>query len=728
MKRTIGRVSEARSQNRRVARRARWPLGVALLVGVTSCFGDIVIEREKPATDELDPTDVNALEPSCELGLVHCEGQWLEICDDRVTPGQPEWSRVKDCLSPTLCVEDPGNCLSPECRAGAPRCSGATPETCNGTLDGYDAAGECVNAAHCSPDETKCSAEGKGTPCCLDVPCEAGELRCNGNEMQRCRDDQTDLDVIVGCETFELCEASRSECDADPESCECRPPVCDAGATRCTGTTLERCNLGRTGWEPVQECVTRELCEQSRSRVPLACAPEVCLPNEFNCNEASLELCNVGQTAFEPQMVCTGGPGFCNEGLGICSQCEVGDTRCDGAQIQTCRVDRSGFDPVAGANSLCATPQLCGRNASGAAVCAAPACAVEAFNCVGNQLQRCNEGRTAFEPFGPACNRADLCSGARKRCDFCVPNRRECTFDRVSSRTCDADGDAFGPLTNCPLGCIPETGECRTCTVGNYSCGGGQLARCNDGFSFTPLNRAADCSGANRITCNGATVQTSPCGTLGCNTTRNACNECNVAVPTSCAAGLLCSTLGQCRCTPNAFGCNDDALLRCNNGGTATAAGPRCNGGTDNNVLRSCNDGVLTENGCETGAFCAAAVGSVCPVCTPGQLSCATGVLSSCSNSGLGFEAASKCAGLTLRACNGTQLLQEPCGSAALCLASVGNICAECLETEDRSCDAEGFEISCIRGERTTNPCLGTLECVDVVGCTEPVVDPPAAP
>ncbi len=718
MKRRIDAMTLPRPERGRRSAPARALAALLLATGVAACFGEIIIERERVSEQQGGAgSDVAPLTPGCEIGAVRCNGQWLEVCGARMADNQPEWNKRQDCLSPVLCQDDPGRCVEPECRAGEWRCTGAVPETCKGTLDGFDALGACVNAAHCSLDDTKCAEEGKAAPCCLDVPCEAGELRCNGSEMQRCRDDQTDLDVVASCETLELCDASRPDCGPTQTECVCAEPVCDAGETRCVGLGLERCNPGRTGWEPVQDCVTEELCELGRALVPLACAPAACIPGEHNCDGETLELCNAGQSDFDPLTVCVGGPGFCNEVLGICSQCEVGDTRCDLAQIQVCRQDRSGFDPVAG--RVCETPQLCAIDGSGAAFCAEPACDVDEFDCDGAQLERCNAGRTDFEPFGQPCNSAALCSETRERCDFCVPNRPQCNANRTASQACSANGN-LGATTACPLGCIPETGLCRSCTIGTYRCNGNALSRCDDGFSFTPLNRAADCSGASRVTCNAGNLQSTACGTFGCSAARSACNECSAEVPASCAGGLSCTSTGLCRCAANAFVCDDDTLLRCNAAGTATAAGPRCSGGTQNEILRTCDEGVLAQNTCGSGQLCSISTGSQCAVCVPGTLSCAGGSLSVCNGAGTGTGPAETCVGVTRRTCQGAQLVQIDCGSNALCQASSGSACAECLANEEPSCTFEGLEVRCQAGQFVTSECLEGTSCVEGTGCVAP--------
>jgi len=765
---------------------------VGLLSLGAACYGDVEIVEDALAVpdDTATGTNLPGESPGCVVDDVGCDGAWLQVCKGPALGAQalPHWEHIEDCHSAKLC--DPtGSCLAPKCAANAMRCDGAVPWTCSDDLTERVEQRACVNAGHCSLLDTDCAAEDKQAPCCLDAPCAAGALRCNGAQIERCRDDQAGRDPVgAACATPALCEDSLAACQPG-SSCVCTPPECDAGAARCTGTTLERCNADQTGWEFVEECGTQKLCEIGQDRHEqagpasvVACEPPTCVVGEHNCTGATLEICNAERTDFERVQDCLGGAAFCDSAGGVCSDvpCDVGDTRCSGVQVERCKADQSGFEAVPGAVNVCTTPQLCIKSGQAPAFCQPETCAPNQAVCTGNQLQRCNAGQNGFNNVGPACPRADLCSAQRQRCDFCVPNQRECTPDLRSSRTCGPDGNSFGALTFCPLGCIAATGACNTCQVGQYSCQGGQLSRCNDGFSFTPLNRAADCSGQNRVSCNGNQVQTSPCGALGCNAQRLACNECagpqrrcadtgsfqscqangTFGAATDCGDGLVClGVAGQCGCTAGQASCDGDTLLVCNATGTALVAGSRCSG-TAGNVLRTCSDGELTTNTCASGALCTAATGASCPVCTEGERSCAAGQpqvceggqrvpagacdagftcegaglcrcgagavrcqanqLSQCAADRQSFEPAAACAGATLRSCTGNTRNDQECGSAELCLASSGNSCAACLDSDPPSCSEGGSELRCVGGQLQETEC-GIDLCQPGMGCILPV-------
>lgn len=731
------RLAESGAQqimSRRVAR----AIGILFAISTSSCLGDVSIEGPSAGVDAGEPsTGVgHTFEPPCEVGQVRCEQSWLERCMPSRSEAPARWTKIEDCLSPEYCVQ-PGLCVPPPCKPREIRCLGPVPQRCRADLTGWEDLGECESAAHCSLDAEAC-AGGDG-PCCLDVPCQPGELRCNVGALERCRADQTALDRVASCENLALCSASLAGCEATPDTCRCVPAACEAGSSRCEGATLQRCRQDQTGYEFVETCEATELCELGRANTPLSCAPPACAAGGFDCSpDGVLQACNSGQTALDVVQPCRGGAAFCNAGQGRCSDtpCAAGDRACDGRQVLECNPDRSGFSPL----TECETAQLCVDDGQGTAGCLPAACPADLVICAGNQLQRCNDGRTAFADVGLACPRADLCSAERQRCDFCVPSRRECTPDNRSSRTCAGDGNSFGPSTSCPLGCIPNTGACQTCSLGAYACDDGQLSRCDDGQRFTPLGRAADCRGDSRVVCTGDNLQVEACG-IGCNAARSACNECSgqaricvgattfracqpdgsLGTVTACQDGIACSGQGQCACAPDVTSCVGDLLMVCNSSGNALVGGSRCSGPA-NEVLRTCAAGQLQTDTCGTAALCAAATGDDCPACLAGQSTCslasgrpldcvggqfearepcAPGLecegaglcrcpagqlrcdgdqLSECDEAGAAFQAAPACGGAegsTLRRCVGGTLEQRPCADAAACAASVGGECGQ---------------------------------------------------
>ncbi len=733
-----GRRASARGGAALLAAALTW-LTIAILASSAACLGDVSIER-------LERRDagrrVDSLGP-CIPGEVQCNGTWVERCVPSGSEDPPRWTKIEDCYSEALCVE-PGTCRPRTCQPREVRCSGPTPQRCRGDLTGWEDLTPCQSAAHCSPEVAACSALGGDAPCCLEVPCEPGELRCNSGDLQRCRSDQTDLDLVASCETAALCAASLGGCSGDVGDvgagtdagvCVCKAAACQPGETRCAGNILERCNQEQLGFELVEACASAPLCELGRARSPISCEPPACAAGAFDCTaEGVLRSCKEDRSAFDVVRACPGGAAFCNGGQGQCTAtpCEPGQRACGGANVLVCRADQTGFEP---SGEVCPTADLCLDDGAGNVTCLPPACPAGDVRCAGSQVQRCNAGRTDYVSIGSECLRDDLCSVERESCDFCVPSRRECTFDLRFSRTCAPDGDSFGPSTSCPLGCIAQTGACQSCNVGSYVCQNGLLSRCDDGFSFAPLGRGADCSGSTRVTCNGNSLQNTPCGFLGCNPSRNACNECvgqarvcdgvdafrscqpngTFGASVDCQDGLLCTGQGQCVCTPNVPSCNDDQLLICNFAGNAIVAGTRCSG-AGGNVLRTCVDGDVITNTCGSGSLCSAATGTDCPACLAGAstcsqagqpLDCQAGELVArgpcdpgltCEGSGLcrceaaslrcegdellgcntgrtAFAPAPACAGSVLRSCLAGVLSETECEDEAACEAAVGGVC-----------------------------------------------------
>src|SRR6185295_17209743 len=130
----------------------------------------------------------------------------------------------------------------------------------------------------------------RGEPGCLAAPCEAGQMQCNGAQIQICRDDSTALDPLgEPCESAALCNAD------DPANAFCDDPVCRRGATsgnefHCEGALLQRCNESLTVYDTVQTCVTAALCDASQRAN--GCKTPVCQPGAHNCAGGFLQTCN----------------------------------------------------------------------------------------------------------------------------------------------------------------------------------------------------------------------------------------------------------------------------------------------------------------------------------------------------------------------------------------------------------------------------------------------------
>lgn len=364
-----------------------------------------LVDSGAPVAESVGST----LDIGCEPGEVRCKGAWLEICV-RVDPGQPaEWLVERDCFTAELCVSDPlPRCLARACNPEEGSCLGSVPRVCNASLTGWSALPACVSAAHCSADPEECAGRGS---CCLPAPCSAGDLRCNGLELEQCLPDSSAWRSVSRCETTELCQDGLASCRAGGNACTCAA-ACEPNETRCNASALERCDAARSGWEVIDACATEELCLLGKARLSERCEAPACDPGERSCS---------------------------------------------GAQIRSCRDDRTGLED---SPERCVTPALCNDDDPRNVHCRPPACNVAQFRCNGSQLQTCNAERTGFVTV-TACARADLCSAERRRCDYCVPGRRECSPNLTASRVCSPSGNFFQSEAFCPRGCVVAAGACR---------------------------------------------------------------------------------------------------------------------------------------------------------------------------------------------------------------------------------------------------------------------------
>jgi hypothetical protein len=88
--------------------------------------------------------------------------------------------------------------------------------------------------------------------------------------------------------------------------------------------------------------------------------------------------------------------------------CSADQRRCQGAQLQVCNANRTGFV----LDEQCASPALC--DAEGGS-CEPPACAPNQRRCQGATLQVCNANRTGFVT-EQQCNNANQCDAEAGVC------------------------------------------------------------------------------------------------------------------------------------------------------------------------------------------------------------------------------------------------------------------------------------------------------------------------
>jgi hypothetical protein len=236
---------------------------------------------------------------------------------------------------------------------------------------------------------------------------------------------------------------------------------------------LERCSLGRTGFEVVSECANAELCGLGLVLEPARCESPACSPGQLNCEGATLRSCRSDLTGFDAIDTCIG-PGFCNAAAGQCDPvpCQPGERSCNGSQTQVCAPDQAGFD----------IEQECPLGCD-AETAQCETCEIGTYICSNESLFRCDDGRS-FVPL----------------------NRNSDCLDSLQI-LCTDDG---GVVNECPDGfSCRGNGQC-LCDPGTLFCDDDDLLICDDGV----IEPAGQCQGENGnilVTCDDGEVELDEC-------------------------------------------------------------------------------------------------------------------------------------------------------------------------------------------------------------------------
>jgi hypothetical protein len=773
-------------------------VGFVLSVGVacTQLFGgdrqNTLAPRGAAGIPAVTTAPVLPLPPGemavCETGQVRCEGALLQTCaDDRTS-----WVTTQRCAASALCQASPAKCLAATCSTDEMTCSGAALQKCNADRTGWDLFATCLSPAHCSAENRQC----------LTDPCTPGERRCDRSELDQspvlevCRDDRMDWAPLDACVTRELCDQTLTittpsslvvgsdgipqlGAPSTPDTVlKCNLPACAVGEVRCEGAQLEFCSEGRTGWITAEECASPALCSGSLTNVSTAgtpvCLPPVCATGQHQCTDTGvLQVCSEDRTGFRDLETCIGAP-FCNAALADQGQagcrdapCDSGQMQCNGAQIQVCREDRTGLDPV---GAPCESAALCNVSDPMNAVCDEPVCrrgatSGDEFHCEGKELQRCNESLTVYDTV-QTCVTAALCDATQRangcKPPVCQPNQHACSggflqtcntdqtgFDNTencgSQAQCDANAgrcadpcepgatrcnSGTGDLEQCrdrltgwqPIAdcaslalCDAVNGRCNICLPGEFSCADNQLRQCApDGRSFSRQNIPPECAvapggGGGVRGCQNNQVVVNPCQ-FDC--ANNRCNEC---------------TGNQTQCVGNG------QIRRCVNGiyGTPTSCsdGNACNGVEscqNNNCVGgqapTCNDGnPCTNDNCNTATGCQFPAAPNRVTCDP-----PSGTIETCTNGArqvtacgqLGCAAGSTiCNNCSAGTCNGLQF--TPCNNGRF---GAAQNCDDNNQCTNDSCSTSGCQhgavpnrSQCVNGDiqSCNNGTFGNTDCGD---------------
>ncbi len=278
------------------------------------------------------------------------------------TLGQP-CTRNADCAVPYVCIDSACAVdLSRACNPGDLRCNGEAVERCKSDGTGWSLQETCA---------TGCS-EGA----CNKPVCAAGDARCDAGIVFACLADGSAWTYDHACPG--ACDTAGKDCAA---------PVCAPYATKCDPdpnkvTSVETCDARGASWVettcPQAPGVTA-VCDQGQ------CRPRICITvgtgssatRDSTCDGDVLLACNDAGTAFEPVEVCPYGCAATSATQAKCAPaaCTAGDRACQGNEVEQCATDERGYELV----QYC--PAGCASSAPGQAECTPPSCQAGALTC-----------------------------------------------------------------------------------------------------------------------------------------------------------------------------------------------------------------------------------------------------------------------------------------------------------------------------------------------------------
>jgi hypothetical protein len=357
--------------------------------------------------------------------------------------------------------------------------------------------------------------------------------------------------------------------------------------------------------------------------------------------------------------------------------CTSGELHCEGAALQICRDDKSGFRTArvcSSAELCCADPSVC-PNAVG---CQAPACTPGDFKCDDRLLSVCNEALTGWTPLS-TCASAAQCNSRIGRCEDqpCAPadvqcsagTRLECGAAGWTARdTCTTRAlcstDATGPACK-QTGCLDERGPNGSGVPSPFRCFNGDLLRCND--DQTEFEFVETCLNL-----------------LHCNALREVVGDLQATnLPLAELEQLGCTAPA---CTPGRFRCDGSMLMRCNQNRT------------DYQAVQDCG----------SPGRCSASTGSCTPqACTPGSTQCSGKEFQTCT-ADRSWQTTDTCAG------------PVQCDAVAGCRRAVCNLTDySCSGTTLERCNGDGTDWIGIHTCETEALCNAAAKRCDAPLCRE---------
>ncbi|HKU41417.1 MAG TPA: hypothetical protein VJR89_24840 [Polyangiales bacterium] len=490
------------------------------------------------------------------------------------------WVPTVECGDGEVCTDTSSGA---HCVGVANVCRGnAGAAVCDGKGMLYVCGGDgVIQSMEACPSVRHCQLGLAARSCAACLP---GELRCEGDMLQRC---DPDGQAYGGSET---CAAG--SCDAAGGRCKGAP--CPETRWRCRGDMLTKCQQGESEYRDAESCGPG-LCDAS------AHACNRCVPGLSSCDGDVAVTCSA-DGATQTRVDCAAEASHC-VGAGRCVRCGR-DADCDdpGACLRAyCNLAQGSCEPqprAAGsacpqgvcsedgkcvscvADTDCPTPSECEvRRCDPASHSCQPRPAAKGTTCGGGKCDgagHCTACSADSDcPEAPACQtrHCDLSSGT------CQP-KPIAKGMKCSAGVCDGAGKCGG--CNADADC-PLAGACqaRHCDVNGQVCEPQAVA---DGTTCNGAFGAGTCLAGSCVQCtrDAACPSSSVCQEGFCRTSDNTCQMRPKASGADCGGAKVCDGAGRCvECTA-AEHCGDNATClsntcHCNNGFAPNPTGKGCN-------------------------------------------------------------------------------------------------------------------------------------------------------
>ncbi len=283
-------------------------------------------------------------------GSTRCVGNYLETCTEN-NQTCLEWVQTVECTTLGQICDDSsgsGQCMdtcSDACTLSDRRCIENMLQSCE---NGENGCTQWKNLQDCAATNWICSGSGAGTactdPCNHDCPLGAPD-RCEINTVQSCGPDTNGCRVWnngTDCTTIgQVCSNGTCTCVHE----------CTAGSTRCLNSLRQQCSTNAHGcriWETVQDCTTTgQVCDTvSGSAQCVFTCTDTCADGAVRCSGNTIQHCQLTGTGCRDWVDgtnCATTDRSCSNGTCVCNHsCSSGQVRCEGDMAQNCTVDAYG--------------------------------------------------------------------------------------------------------------------------------------------------------------------------------------------------------------------------------------------------------------------------------------------------------------------------------------------------------------------------------------------------